>query len=227
MATSTSLRQRIAIWIIALTLTIGTILGFFVMILSSEDQQNAQVALQQYQADYTKYQQQLSDQKTKFDGRKSELSNKYSSDFVGQKSRVTKFDAASVEEVKTETIKEGSGETIDDNTAYAAYYIGFNPEGEIFDSSLEDTALKAPLVVQPGQVIEGWSEGLKGKKIGGIYQIKIPSAKAYGETGSGEKIKPNMPLTFIVMPIEKVDTITAPAVTPEVLKAYGQQQQGY
>ena len=227
MSTSTSTRQRVGIWVIAIALTVGTIMGFVAMILSSQDSQNSQEAMRKYQAEYTEYQKKVSDQKTKLDGRTKELSDKYYPEFSEQQARVAAFEAGDVKDLQVETIKEGEGEVITDTMAYAAYYIGSTPDGNIFESSIDSEALKAPLAVQPGGVIKGWSEGMKGKKIGGIYQLRIPSAKAYGETGSGDKIKPNTPLTFIVMPIEKMETFTAPAITPAVMKAYqAQMQQG-
>lgn len=221
---STSTRQRVGIWVIALALTVGTIMGFVAMIMSSQDQQKSQDALAKYQAAYTEYTKKVTDQRTKYDGRAKELSDKYFAEFSEQKSRVQTFDGAAVKEVATETIKDGEGEAITDKTAYVAYYLGFTPDGNIFDGSIEGESLKTPLVVQPGGVIQGWTEGMKDKKIGGIYLVTIPSAKAYGEQGSGEKIKPNTPLKFVVMPIEKVDYYQQPAVTPEVLRAYSGQQ---
>jgi FKBP-type peptidyl-prolyl cis-trans isomerase len=220
---STTTGQRVGIWVIALALTVGTIMGFIVMILSSQDTQRSQEALSKYQAAYSAYQAKVSDQTTKYNGRAKDLSDTYYAEFSEQKSRVAKFEAASIKDVTSEIIKEGAGEEIGDKTAYATYYIGFTPDGNIFDSSLETEALKAPLIVQPGGVVSGWTEAMKGKKIGGIYEIKIPSDKAYGASGSGDKIKPNTPLTFVVMPIEKAEYYQAPELTPEILKAYGQQ----
>jgi FKBP-type peptidyl-prolyl cis-trans isomerase len=222
---STTTQQRVGIWVIAIALTVGTIMGFVAMILSSQDQQNSQEVVRKYQEEATAYQKKITDQKAKFEARAKELSDKYYAEFNEQKSQVAPFDAASVKTLQVETVKDGEGEVISDTTAYAAYYIGFTPDGNIFDGSIEGEALKAPLLVQPGQVIPGWSEGMKGKKIGGIYKLQIPSEKAYGAAGSGDKNKPNTPLTFVVMPIEKIEHFKAPQITQEVIKAYGQQQQ--
>jgi FKBP-type peptidyl-prolyl cis-trans isomerase len=222
MATSTA--QRVGIWVIALALTVGTIMGFFVMILSSQDSQRSQDALTKYQTAYSEYQKKTSDQTTAYAARTKELSDIYYAEFSAQKSLVAPFEAASVTGLQVETLKEGDKEAIGDTTAYAAYYLGFTPDGTLFDGSIDGETLKAPLVVQPGQVIAGWIEGMKDKKIGGIYKLQIPSEKAYGATGSGDKIKPNTPLTFIVMPVEKAEYFKAPEITPEVLKAYNAGQ---
>ncbi len=223
MATSTA--QRVGIWVIALALTVGTIMGFLVMILSTQDSQRSQDALTKYQAAYSEYQKKVTDQTTAYEGRAKDLSNTYLAEFSAQNELVMPFNASDVKEVKSETIKEGNGEVIGDTSAYAAYYIGFTPDGKIFDQSIDGETLKTPIIVQPGQVIVGWTEGMKGKKIGGTYKLQIPSAKAYGESGSGDKIKPNTPLSFIIMPIEKAEYYKAPEITPEVLKAYSAQQQ--
>ena len=200
-------------------------MGFLVLILSTQDSHRSQEALQKYQAEYSAYPKKVNDQNTAFEGRSKELSDKYYPVFSAQKSLIAAFEAKDVKTVKNETIQDGDGDAISDTSAYAAYYIGFTPDGNIFDQSIDGESLKVPIVVQPGQVIAGWTEGMKGKKIGGIYKLQIPSDKAYGETGSGDKIKPNTPLTFIIMPIEKAQYYKAPEVTPEILKAYSAQQQ--
>ena len=220
MATSTA--QRVGIWTIAVTLTVGTVLGFVVMIISSKNDTESQAALSKYQQQYSTFQTKVADAQTSIDKDTDKLSKQYYSTLNEQKSRVKTFNASDVKELKTTVIKGGTGEAITDDSAYAAYYIGFTPDGKIFDSSIDGKKLKAPFVVQPSGVIQGWTQGLRDKKIGGIYELTIPSALAYGETGSGENIKPNTPLKFIVFPIKFI--ATAPQLTQEVIDAYGQQQ---
>ena len=60
---------------------------------------------------------------------------------------------------------------------------------------------RAPFSVENvGQapVIPGWNEGLVGMKEGGRRQLVIPADKAYGKTGSGDRIKPDETLVFVV-----------------------------
>lgn len=219
MATSTA--QRVGIWVIAVAMIVGTVVGFIVMILSSQNDANSQSALAKYQAEYSDYTTKSGKQQKDVDARTSDLSNTYKSVFLPLKDRVTTFDAASVKELSTAEITAGNGVAITDDTTYLAYYIGYTPDGAIFDSSLDADKLKAPLIVRPNGVISGWSKALKGQKIGGMYELTIPSDLAYGATGSGEKIKPNTPLKFVVMPIETTTTYKEPALTQEVIKAYG------
>lgn len=57
-----------------------------------------------------------------------------------------------------------------------------------------------------GQFINGFTDGISATfnkmKIGGKAVIAIPSALAYGASGSGALIPPNTPIAFELMPIE-------------------------
>ena len=225
MATSTG--QRVGIWVIAVAMVVGTLAGFLALILTpqndADDQKRTEEALAQYQENQAEYQEKLQDQQASIDKRATALSKKYASSFLSQQGKVEKFDGKSVTKVNVDVIKSGTGKLIEDDTTYLAYYIGFDPSGKTFDSSLskDKKSLKAPLIVRPNGVIQGWSEAMNGKKIGGIYKLTIPSDKAYGEEGSGD-IEPNTPLTFIVMPIEALTAIPEPEIPAALLEAYGQ-----
>lgn len=195
---STTRNQRIGIWVIAVVLAVGTIGSFFVIILANNNSTKDRQTAQQL---YTEYQNKVAAQ-TK------ELSNQYYpvlSQYTGQ---VAAFDAASVSSLTSTDLKEGDGATIDSSTSYSAYYIGWNPQGKIFDQSISDGALKAPI---PGSgLIEGWTKGVAGMKLGGVRELSIPAAQAYGSTGSGDLIPPNTPIKFIVLAIPTPKTIPAP-----------------
>ena len=227
MATSTA--QRVGIWVIAVAMIVGTLAGFIAMILSSENDTSSQQAVAKYQAEYATYQQ-------KIDVQTKELSGKYFSEFNAYSTAPAAFDAATVTELSTKDLKVGDGEAIGEKSSYGVYYIGWNPQGKKFDSSLSDdgASLKQPLLRkedgawvfpggQSGGVIEGWTEGLKGMKVGGVRELTIPSKLAYAERGQGEDIPANTPLKFIMMVIPRFDEIKAPEVTPEMMQAYGQQ----
>lgn len=222
MATSTA--QRVGIWIIAVAMIVGTVAGFAAMIIGTKNQQRVQDAYREYQKEYAAYQENVNKQQDSIDKRADALSTKYASGFTTKKSLVEKFKKSEVKKLEVKTLEKGDGKTIGENSTYAAYYIGFNPSGKIFDSSLDGKKLKAPLIVRPGGVITGWSEAMKGKALGGIYELTIPSDKAYGEQGAGEDIPANTPLKFIVMPIEMLKTYKEPEVTQDVLEGYGATQ---
>jgi len=216
--------QRIGIWIIAIVLAIGTMGSFLAMILGTQNQATDQANIKKMEAEY----------QTKTAAQTKQLSDKYYPEFSQYGTAPAVFNADDIKEVTKTDIKVGDGEEIKSSTAqktdspenqpdstYSAYYIGWNPKGVIFDQSIADGALKAPIA--GGGLIPGWEEGVKGMKIGGIREISIPSEKAYGSTGSGENIPPNTPLKFIVMAIPKVNEITMP---PELLQYYQTQYSG-
>ncbi len=220
---ATSRAQRIGIWIIAVVLTVGTIGSFVVIILSTNntksDEARKTELTNQYQEEYAAYQK-------KVEAQSSELSAKYYADFSQYSSRAVAFDAAEVKELKTEDIVVGDGAEITDSSTFYAYYIGWTPDGVVFDQSIEGETLKAPFSATlgsvPQPVITGWVEGLVGMKTGGVRELTIPSAKGYGEAGSGEKIKPNTPLKFVIMIVPAPESIAAPQPSKELLKLYGQ-----
>lgn len=203
MATSKS--QRIGIWVIAVVMAVGTIGSFFVIILANDNAKIDQSSAQAQQDELTKKYQEYQD---KVNAQGDELSKTYYPIFSVYSDRVAAFDKSSVKALTTEDLKIGDGEEIKDDTAYSAYYIGFNPDGKIFDQSIDGDKLKAPIKGQG--LIEGWTEGVKGMKIGGVRILTIPAEKAYGERGQGDDIPPHTPLKFIVLAIPSPEEIPMP-----------------
>ena len=203
--------QRIGIWIIAIVMTIGTLGSFAVMVLANDNQQSSATRLKELMANYQKEQTAQSDK----------LSTQYFDTFSGYASQPAAFDAATVTELATTDLKVGDGAELKDGaTDYSIYYIGWNPTGKVFDQSISDKTLKAPLA--GGQFVEGMNKGVVGMKIGGVREISIPAAQAYGATGQGADIPPNTPIKFIVMAIPKVDTIQP---SKELMDLYAASQQ--
>ena len=196
MATKKS--QRIGIWVIAIVMTVGTLGSFLVMGLSVS---NSASDTARYSAAYSEYQAAVAAQAT-------ELSGKYYSEFSQYATLPAAFDASSVTELVKTDIKVGDGDELTSTSTYSAYYIGWNPKGVIFDQSISDGALSAP--VTGGSMITGWEEGIIGMKYGGVRELSIPSAKAYGSTGSGDNIPADTPIKFVVMVIPKVDDVAVP-----------------
>lgn len=214
--------QRIGIWVIAIFMAVGTVGSFLAIILSNKNDQTDQARINaetaQYQKDYTAYQ-------AKADAQAAQLSTQYFSTLNQFASRPAAFDASSVKELKTNDLVVGNGDPITSESNFSAYYIGWNPSGKVFDSSINGSALKAPIAVTPGGVIPGWTAGVDGMKVGGIRELTIPSDQAYGTAGSGADIPPNTPLKFIVMIIPTPEVIPTPTM-PAELQAYYQKQQG-
>lgn len=202
---STTRSQRIGIWVIAVVLTIGTIGSFFAVILANNNAGKDQASQQEVQEKYNKL---IAEYQEKVNKQADELSKQYYPVLSQYTGEVGSFNKDDVKELSTRDLKEGDGETIGDDTTYSAYYIGWNPDGKIFDQSIDGDKLKPPI---PGSgLIEGWMEGVKGMKLGGVRELTIPADKAYGDKGSGELIPPHTPLKFIVLVIPSPPTIPVP-----------------
>jgi FKBP-type peptidyl-prolyl cis-trans isomerase len=202
---STSKSQRIGIWIIAVVLAVGTVGSFFVMILANN---NSQIDAQADKKQQEKYNKIVAEYQAKVNAQNVELSKTYYpilSEFVSQ---VGKFNADEVKTLQTTDLKVGDGAEIKSDTKYSAYYIGWNPDGKIFDSSISGSSLKSPIAGT--NLIQGWMEGVIGMKIGGVRLLTIPADKAYGDKGSGDLIPPHTPLKFIVFAIQTPPEVPIP-----------------
>jgi FKBP-type peptidyl-prolyl cis-trans isomerase len=214
---ATQKAQRIGIWVIAIVLTVGTLSGFVAIVLAPKNQATDQTKLAQLT---NQYQAAQKDYQAKVDTQAASLSKQYYTSFSTYSSRVTPFDKNSVTKLVTVDLKIGNGVDITTSSTFSAYYIGWNPSGAVFDQSIANGTLKAPISVTAGGVIKGWTDGTVGMKVGGVRELTIPSADAYGATGSGATIPPNTPLKFVIMIIPTPDTIPQAAVPPELLKYY-------
>lgn len=211
---STTNKQRIGIWLIAALMALGTVGSLSMVVLANENAGKDQARLQKMMNEYSE----------KIDEHNAKMSKIYFPLFSPYREDVAPFDA-DVKELDVEVLKEGDGKEIGEDEEFYVYYLGWLPDGKVFDSSFEEkdddvnkaTELKGPFPVEPdGGVIEGWKEGLTDLVIGDVIQLTIPAEKAYGETGSGE-IPANTPLRFIVMVI---DNSSQPPIPSELSKLY-------
>ncbi len=214
---ATKKAQRIGIWIIAIIMLIGTLASFIALILAPKNQESDQAKLASLSAEYQAAQ---SEYQKKVDAQAAILTEQYFTQFNQYATLPAAFNKVDVTKLTTEDLKVGTGAEIKADTTFAAYYIGWNPDGVVFDGSIEGTKLKAPLTVSPGSVIKGWIDGVIGMRIGGVRLLTIPSDQAYGEAGSGDKIPANTPLKFVMMIIPTPDTIPTAEVPAELLKYY-------
>ena len=173
---ATSKKQRAGILIIVVATVLGTLGSFAVMILSMQSNQKAQADYQKVLSEYKKEQAAYEQKKQ---AQADKLSAKYYETFKQYSSQVAKFEIDSVKSLATEDLAEGDSALIDDKTSFAAYYIGWDANGDIFDQSIDNNKLKTPLPVSglsTAGIIKGWKEGLKGMKIGGVRTAR-PAAK--------------------------------------------------
>ena len=223
MATKKS--QRIGIWVIAGVMLMGTIGGFIAMMVQPGNEAKDQAALRKAQDEYKKA---TSEYQKKVDAQAAELSGAHYATFSQYMTRVAAFTPDDIKELKTEDLVIGEGAEVGNDTKFAAYYIGWNPKGEVFDQSIEDGKLKAPIMIDGlagSSVIAGWKEGLIGMKVGGVRELTIPSDKAYGDKSQGDKIPANTPLKFVVMAIDRPVDIPEPQI-PDTLKKWYKEVHG-
>lgn len=214
--TGTPAWQRYSIWVILILTVVSTVALYVSSFLQTESNSEAQKKQSQVLKKYQDYRKKVEEQA-------KELSAKYYDSFKEYEKAPVAFNAASIKELTKKDLKEGDGEEFTDSTTkFQAYYIGWKPDGTVFDGSFENGRLKSPVVFRKeGKkwgLIEGWSEGLKGMKVGGIRELSIPADKAYGAQGSvnqedsSKTIGPNTPLKFIVMLIPEFEEIPRPSL---------------
>lgn len=214
--TGTPAWQRYSIWVILILMVVSTMALYVSSFLQTESNSEAQKKQSQVLKKYQDYRKKVEEQA-------KELSAKYYDSFKEYEKAPVAFNAASVKELTKKDLKEGNGEEFTDSTTkFQAYYIGWKPDGTVFDGSFENGRLKSPVVFRKeGKkwgLIEGRSEGLKGMKVGGIRELSIPADKAYGAQGSvnqedsSKTIGPNTPLKFIVMLIPEFQEIPQPSL---------------
>lgn len=101
---------------------------------------------------------------------------------------------ASVPQLQSTDIIEGTGDTVQPGATITAHYTGaLCADGTIFQSSHDfGEAISFPL----SGVIQGWTQGVPGMKVGGTRRLVIPAAMAYGERSPSSNIPANADLVF-------------------------------
>lgn len=189
---ATSKAQRVGIWVIAGAMILGTIAGFAAMILTPTNQAADQA---RQQAEYAKMLKEYEEEQ-----KKAREANRPLDGYAA-----APFDSASVTELTSEVLVEGTGTEVANNSVIKANYFGWTSDGQIFDSTnkngtttpAEFTLVKPEESKDGSGVISGWVDGLKGKKVGSTIKITIPADQAYGSTDDGSG-RPVGPLQFVV-----------------------------
>ena len=203
----TSKNQRIIIGAIAVLMLGSMIASYAAIVLSRGEPVNNDID-PEIQAIVAKYEDEYREKTNAL----VEASRDFYNEFVGYKSEIKAFNAASANEagVETRDLKVGYGRAIGDgDTNYLAYYVGWCPDETVFDSSFDDAKkpTKFDKIIDPEVgLIEGWSLGVAGMKTGGIREITIPGELAYGDTREicGGY---NTPLKFMVMAVDKTESL--------------------
>ena len=90
----------------------------------------------------------------------------------------------------------GTGESPLVGNLVLVHYRAWFEDGTLFEDSRDQGS---PIIFEVGadEVIDGWEEGIRGMREGGLRQLVIPPALAYGATGTSI-IPPNSTLIFEV-----------------------------
>lgn len=101
----------------------------------------------------------------------------------------------SVTELQIIDVAEGNGPVVPEGATITAHYTGaLCKNGVIFQSSHDFGAqgITFPL----SGVIQGWTKGVPGMKVGGTRRLVIPADMAYGAQSPSANIPPNSDLVF-------------------------------
>ena len=120
---------------------------------------------------------------------------------VAEGDKVTGLDWTGIPEpdlstpVQRVVLKEGTGAAVKASDTVVVNYFGETYQAkDAFDESYSGT----PLTSQLSGLIQGWSIGLTGVKVGSRVLLQIPPAYGYGAEGSGESIPGNATLWFVI-----------------------------
>ncbi|MDP9233140.1 MAG: FKBP-type peptidyl-prolyl cis-trans isomerase [Actinomycetota bacterium] len=93
--------------------------------------------------------------------------------------------------------KCGTGAEATRGSSIKVKYVGKLSSGKVFDSSAKHGGKPYSTRIGVGAVIPGWDEGVPGMRVGGVRNLLIPPALAYGSSGAGS-IPPNATIEFTI-----------------------------
>lgn len=101
-------------------------------------------------------------------------------------------------ELVVKDVVRGTGKPVKAGQKVSVQYVGVSwSNGQEFDASWNRGQAYSFRV--PGQVIEGWNEGIIGMRTGGRRLLVIPPAKGYGAQGTPDgSIAPDESLAFVL-----------------------------
>jgi FKBP-type peptidyl-prolyl cis-trans isomerase len=105
------------------------------------------------------------------------------------------------EMLKIETLKEGTGQPIENGQTAVVHYTGWLTNGTKFDSSV-DRGTPFSFTLGEGKVIIGWEQGILGMKVGEKRKLTIAPELGYGPQAVGGVIPANSTLIFEVELLE-------------------------
>lgn len=112
----------------------------------------------------------------------------------------TTTSTSNLSELKSETVTQGTGDRqVQTGDKISVHYVGTFADGSKFDSS-RDRGTPFEFTVGQG-VIEGWSQGVLGMKVGEVRKLSVPPTLGYGSQDYGS-IPANSDLYFEIELLE-------------------------
>lgn len=102
-----------------------------------------------------------------------------------------------VKELEIIDVEIGDGEEVKPGAKITAHYTGaLVKNGVIFQSSFD---FGKAITFGLDQVIQGWTKGVPGMKVGGTRRLVIPAEMAYGAASPASNIPANSDLVFDIV----------------------------
>ena len=98
-----------------------------------------------------------------------------------------------------EDLTEGVGPVATRNSRVWIHYVGYLPDGTVFDTSVGGEPMHFRL--GGNEVIRGWNQGIPGMKKGGRRRLVVRPGLAYGSRGRGS-VPPGATLIFEVQLVD-------------------------
>jgi peptidylprolyl isomerase len=124
---------------------------------------------------------------------------------VEEKGSPTGLDFSGIAEPPLDTpvqrvvLKEGTGPAVKASDTVTVNYLGATYQAK---SPFDESYSRTPLTSSLSGLIQGWSIGLTGVKVGSRVLLQIPPAYGYGAQGSGSSIPGNATLWFVIDVLE-------------------------
>ena len=97
-------------------------------------------------------------------------------------------------------LSEGTGDPAETGDTVLVHYTGWlysnGTRGEQFDTSRAANRGLFEVIIGETLVMQGWTKGLVGMKVGGVRQLIIPPELAFGAAGKPPTIPPSSTLEF-------------------------------
>lgn len=116
---------------------------------------------------------------------------------LSSKPEIPKASGKAPTKLVSKDIVVGTGTAAKAGDKLVVHYTGvLFSNGQQFDASW-DRGSPFSFALAPGNVIDGWTRGVEGMKVGGRRLLVIPPDLAYGDTGQGS-IPPKSTLVFVI-----------------------------